>query len=95
LKGAKPAGYSIEARSHNAVVAAVEQGRVDWGVAVETVARQAQLGFLPLQEEDFDFAVPLHRMQGIVVKRFAAILHDQLSHNHLRHLHFRIAQSAP
>ena len=38
LGGARPPGYPTEARSHNAVVAAVAQGRADWGVAIETVA---------------------------------------------------------
>src|SRR5262249_28434452 len=31
LGGARPPGYWAEARSHNAVVAAVAQGRADWG----------------------------------------------------------------
>src|SRR5205823_556347 len=38
LGAARPPGYAIEARSHNAVAAAVQQGRADWGVAIQTVA---------------------------------------------------------
>ena len=45
-------------KSHNAVAAAVAQGRADWGVAIATVAEGAGLGFLPLQEEQFDFVIP-------------------------------------
>src|SRR5262249_32777468 len=33
LASHRPPGYLTEARSHNAVVAAVAQGRADWGVA--------------------------------------------------------------
>ena len=58
LGGAQPPGYAVQARSHNAVAAAVAQGRADWGVAIEWVARQAGLGFLPLEEEQYDFVVP-------------------------------------
>jgi putative molybdopterin biosynthesis protein len=55
LGGAKPPGHLTEARSHNAVAAAVAQGRADWGVAIRTVAADASLGFLPLQAEQYDF----------------------------------------
>ena len=48
LGGARPAGYIHQASSHNAVAAAVAQGRADWGVAIETVAERYGLGFLPL-----------------------------------------------
>ena len=35
---ARPAGYGNQPRSHNAVAAAVAQGRADWGVAIASVA---------------------------------------------------------
>ena len=38
LGGARPAGYSNQPRSHNAVAAAVAQGRADWGIAIRSVA---------------------------------------------------------
>ena len=40
LGGRKPPGYAVEARSHNAVAAAVAQGRADWGLAIAPVARR-------------------------------------------------------
>ena len=55
---AGPPGYGVQTKSHNAVAAAVPQGRADWGVAIDTVARQYGLGFIPLQEEHYDFIVP-------------------------------------
>jgi len=77
LGGARPAGYSIEARSHKAVVAAVVQKRADWGVAIETVARQANLGFLRLREEHFDFVLPESRWKRDAVQSFIASLGNE------------------
>ncbi len=61
LEGVKPAGYAVQPRNHNAVAAAVSQGRADWGLTLDTVAGSAGLGFLPLQEERYDFVVPKSR----------------------------------
>jgi putative molybdopterin biosynthesis protein len=40
LEGAQPRGYAVQPRSHNAVVAAVAQGRADWGVAIRSAAER-------------------------------------------------------
>jgi len=58
LAGRKPPGHAVEARSHNAVAAAVEQGRADWGVAIASVASAFDLAFLPRRDERYDFAIP-------------------------------------
>jgi putative molybdopterin biosynthesis protein len=76
LHGARPVGYSAEARSHNAVVAAVVQGRADWGMAIETVARQAELGFLPVRAEHYDFVMPKNRLSRPAVSMFRNLLVD-------------------
>jgi putative molybdopterin biosynthesis protein len=76
LAGARPAGYAVQPRSHNAVVAAVRQGRADWGVAIETAARHAGLGFLPLCEERYDFAVAQGRLNRSAVQKFVSLLAD-------------------
>ena len=57
LDGHQPSGYAVQSRSHNAVAASIAQGRSDWGIAIETVAQQNGLGFLPLCDEQYDFAV--------------------------------------
>ncbi len=57
LKGARPQGYWNQPRSHNAVAASIAQGRADWGVAIRPVAAELGLGFIPLAEEHYDFAV--------------------------------------
>lgn len=76
LGPARPAGYLTEARSHNAVAAAVAQGRADWGVAIASVAEGLQLGFLPLRAEQYDFVVPRARWDRPAVRAFRALLED-------------------
>ena len=44
LGGARPDGYWNQPRSHNAVAAAVAQGRADWGMTIAPVARAYGLG---------------------------------------------------
>ncbi len=74
LGGTRPPGYAGGTRSHNAVAAAVAQGRADWGVAIQTVARDYGLGFLPLQAEQYDLIVPTARLHRPAVQRLAALL---------------------
>ncbi|HEY6510060.1 MAG TPA: substrate-binding domain-containing protein, partial [Vicinamibacterales bacterium] len=71
---AKPRGHAVQPRTHNAVAAAVAQGRADWGVTIDTVARRADLGFIPLQREQYDFVVPAARAQRPAVRAFRALL---------------------
>jgi putative molybdopterin biosynthesis protein len=76
LGDARPAGYSHQARSHNAVAVAIVQQRADWGVAIETVAQRYGLGFLPLQAEEYDFVIPARRFDRPAVRRFVTLLQD-------------------
>jgi putative molybdopterin biosynthesis protein len=59
----RPPGYAYEPRSHFAVAAAVEQKRADWGVTIESVARDRGLRFRRLRDEHYDFAVPVARWE--------------------------------
>jgi putative molybdopterin biosynthesis protein len=77
LNGARPPGYAVQTKSHNAVATAVAQGRADWGLAIDTVARMYGLGFIPLKEEHYDFAVPRSRLERPAVRRFRELLADQ------------------
>jgi putative molybdopterin biosynthesis protein len=76
LQGGRPPGYSNQPRSHNAVAAAVAQGRADWGVAIETVAALYGLGFLPLMPEDYDFLLVEQRADRPAIRAFLAALRD-------------------
>jgi putative molybdopterin biosynthesis protein len=90
LDGAKPPGYWSQPKSHNAVAVAVAQSRADWGVAIESVARQYDLGFIPMQDEHYDFVVPKARLENPGVKRFRAVLADESVRDALRALKFGI-----
>jgi putative molybdopterin biosynthesis protein len=76
LKGVTPSGYWSQPKSHNAVAVAVAQNRADWGMAIESVARQYGLGFIPVQHEHYDFVVPKAKLQRLPVRRFRALLDD-------------------
>ena len=90
LAGARPAGYLSEAKSHQAVAAAIAQGRADWGVAIEQVARDQQLVFLPLHEECYDFAIPESRWERPAVRAFRGLLDEDAIRERLRALGFRL-----
>ncbi|MBX3441333.1 MAG: molybdopterin biosynthesis protein [Planctomyces sp.] len=68
------AGYLLQPRSHNAVAAAVLHGRADWGVCIETVAREYGLATLPLVDEDYDFLIPRTRLERPAVRCFLETL---------------------
>jgi putative molybdopterin biosynthesis protein len=87
----RPPGYGVQTKSHNAVAAAVHQGRADWGVAIDTVARQYGLAFVPVQEERYDFVVPKARLERPAVRAFRELLQETRVRSALRTLGFRLA----
>jgi putative molybdopterin biosynthesis protein len=93
LAGARPAGYSNQPRSHNAVAAAVAQGRADWGIAIESVARLYGLGFLPISPEDYDFLLVESRCNRPAVEAFLAALRDPGVRENIRALGMRPAEA--
>jgi putative molybdopterin biosynthesis protein len=93
LKGARPPGYSNQPRSHNAVAAAVAQGRADWGIATESVARLYGLGFLPIAPEDYDFLLVESRRYRPAVAAFLAALRDEGVRQKIRALGMRPAET--
>jgi putative molybdopterin biosynthesis protein len=77
LGGARPAGYANQPKSHNAVAAAIAQGRADWGLAIEPVAKLYGLGFLPVSPEHYDFLVVDSRRERAGIQVFLAALRDE------------------
>jgi putative molybdopterin biosynthesis protein len=74
LEGRRPPGYANQPRSHNAVAAAIAQGRADWGIAIANVARLYGLTFLPIAPEHYDFLVlDRHRTRPAVQAFLAAL----------------------
>src|SRR5438067_3605957 len=74
LGEARPDGYWNQPRSHNAVAAAVAQHRADWGVTIAPVAHATGLGFIPLAEEHYDFALVTSRSNRPAVQAFLRAL---------------------
>ncbi|HZP68692.1 MAG TPA: molybdopterin biosynthesis protein [Pseudolabrys sp.] len=77
LGGSRPAGYANQPKSHNAVAAAIAQGRADWGLAIEPVAKLYGLGFLPVAPEHYDFLVLDARRSRPAVQAFIDALRDK------------------
>ena len=90
LAGARPSGYAVQPRTHNAVAAAVVQQRADWGVTLDTVARNAGLRFIPIQAEQYDFVVPAARADRPAVKAFRERLADPATRDALTRLGMRL-----
>jgi putative molybdopterin biosynthesis protein len=90
LEGVKPVGYAVQPRNHNAVAAAILQGRADWGVTLETIARNAGLGFLAVQEERYDFVVPKSRAHRPGVLAFKTLLEAPFTRDALACLGMKI-----
>ena len=90
LGGVEPAGYAVQTKSHSAVAASVAQGRADWGVAIEWVARRAGLGFLPLGDERYDFVVPRVRAQRPGVVAFRQLLAEPAVREELGRMGFNL-----
>lgn len=86
LAGARPPGYANQPKSHNAVAAAIAQGRADWGLAIEPVARLYGLGFLALAPEHYDFLIVERRRERPAVQAFLSALRDEGTRARIRAL---------
>ncbi|WP_187437045.1 molybdopterin biosynthesis protein [Bradyrhizobium rifense] len=91
LGGARPDGYWNQPRSHNAVAAAVAQHRADWGMTIAPVAHAVGLGFIPLAEEHYDFALVTARKQRPAVQAFLDALGSDEARAALERAGFRPA----
>jgi putative molybdopterin biosynthesis protein len=86
LEGEKPAGYAVQPRNHNAVAAAVSQGRADWGLTLDMIAANAGLRFLPFREERYDFVLPKSRANRAGVVAFKKLLDEPSTRDALSRL---------
>ena len=59
-------------------------------LAIESVARANNLGFLPYQEEQYDFIVPKSRRDRTAVQAFLALLAADATKRRLTELGFRL-----
>ena len=86
LQGASPPGYANQPKSHNAVATAIAQGRADWGIAIEPVAKLYGLGFLAVSPEHYDFLLVESRRERSAVQAFLAALRDDAVRERIRAL---------
>lgn len=67
-------GYNKEAATHMAVAAAVKDGGVDAGMGILPAANAMGLDFIPIAEEEYDFAIPEKFLDLPHIKAFIQLL---------------------
>ena len=73
----KISGYEREMTTHMAVAAAVDSGSADAGLGVLSAAKAMDLDFIPIGEEDYDFAVPVSYLKLPMIELFLSILKSE------------------
>ncbi len=72
----KVRGYWTEAKSHNAVAAAIANGVADAGIGIRAVAELYGLDFIPLFKENYDFIIRKTSLDKDGVRDFLSLLKD-------------------
>ncbi len=70
-------GYEREMTTHMAVAAAVSSDSADVGVGVLSAAKAMGLDFIPIGEEEYDFAVPEKYLESDMFKQFFNIIKSE------------------
>lgn len=70
-------GYEREMTTHMAVAAAVSSGSADAGVGVLSAAKAMDLDFIPIGEEEYDFAIPEKYLEMDMFKQFIDIIKSE------------------
>lgn len=70
-------GYEYEVTSHNAVAAAIAQGRADAGICIEHAAYLYGLEYREVAEEHYDFAVLKSSLDKRAVKELIALMKSE------------------
>jgi putative molybdopterin biosynthesis protein len=83
-------GYDTEARSHNAVAASIALHKADWGLAIDTVARDYDLAFSFMRDEQYDFVIPAAKLSQPAIARFLALLRRDTARAGLTQLGFQV-----
>ena len=79
-------GYAREAATHMAVAAAVHGGSADAGMGIAAAAKALDLDFIPLGEEEYDFAVLAEFLELKEMKIFISLLKSHEFHRRLAEL---------
>jgi len=83
-------GYDTEAKSHNAVAASIALRKADWGLAIDTVAHDYHLVFSFMQDEHYDFVIPVDKLEQPGVQRFLALLRSDTARAGLTRIGFQV-----
>jgi putative molybdopterin biosynthesis protein len=76
-------GYEREAATHMAVAAAVQSGSADAGMGIMSAASALDLGFIPLGDEEYDFAVYKKNLESKEIVLFLQTLKNPEFHKKL------------
>ncbi len=77
-------GYEREMTTHMTVAAAVASASADMGVGVYSAAKAMELDFIPIGEEDYDFAIPIEFIEDNMIQLFIDILNSKEFKNTLK-----------
>lgn len=74
----RPDGYDHVVRDHRAVAATVSSGWAEAGPCVRPAAAEAQLGFIPLQQEAYELGVAEAQLDDPRVRALVAVLQSSI-----------------
>ncbi len=70
-------GYNREMTTHMAVAAAVKSGSADVGIGVYSASKAMDLDFIPIGDEDYDFAIPNKYLELPSIQAFLRLLDSE------------------
>jgi len=79
-------GYEREAATHMAVAAAVKSDSADAGMGILSAAKAMDLDYIPVGDEEYDFAVPVEFLELAHIRSFIAMLKNPQFHHKLEEL---------
>ena len=71
-------GYDREGATHMAVAAAIQGGSADAGMGILSAAKALGLDFIPVGNEEYDFAIPVKYLELPHVQKFISVLKSDL-----------------
>lgn len=74
IDNSKVKGYDREMTTHMTVASAVLSGTADVGLGIQSSAKAIGLDFIPIGEEEYDFAIISEFLEDEKIKRFIEIL---------------------
>lgn len=77
-------GYDKEAVTHMAVAAQIASGEADVGMGIQAAAVAMGLDFVPVDAEEYDFAIRTENLQLPQVQAFLAVLRSEEFHEKLK-----------